>query len=87
MGYSELTAIPGIGKTFARDFARVQIETIEDLAGHDPDELFQALVEENLKESHKTSKNYLYVLRMAVYYANGGRDQEKLKWSYWKDFN
>lgn len=31
---------------------------------------------DNLQKQHATSKNYLYVLRMAVYYANGGRDKE-----------
>jgi hypothetical protein len=25
------------------------------------------------------------VIRMAVYYANGGRDEAKLQWNAWKD--
>jgi len=53
--------------------------------GKEPEELFKKLCTENSKESQKTSKNYLYVIRMAVYYANGGRQIEKLKWSAWKD--
>lgn len=46
---------------------------------------FRALAIANQQENHKTSKNYLYVIRMITYYAGGGRDAEKLKWSFWKD--
>jgi hypothetical protein len=51
----------------------------------DAGQLFHALRRANEAVDHKTSKNYLYVLRMAVYYANGGRDPLKLKWNAWKD--
>jgi hypothetical protein len=43
------------------------------------------LVAANAAVGHATSKNYLYVIRMAVYYANGGRDPSKLRWSAWSD--
>ncbi|MCU0709757.1 MAG: helix-hairpin-helix domain-containing protein [Pirellula sp.] len=67
MTKSNLLEIPGIGKTFVKDFARIDIFSISDLV------------------DHRTSKNYLYVIRMAVYYANGGRDESKLHWNAWKD--
>ncbi len=82
---SDLLTIPGIGKTFVQDFARISVRSINDLVGQDPEQLFLALQRANDAEQHKTSKNYLYVLRMAVYYANGGRNEAKLKWNAWKD--
>lgn len=82
---TDLLEIPGIGKTFVNDFARINIDSIEKLKDGNPEEIFDKLRKENNKENHKTSKNYLYVIRMAVYYANGGREGEKLKWSAWKD--
>jgi hypothetical protein len=80
-----LTEIPGIGRTFTRDFARIGVASVEELAGQDPQQLFAALCRANLAEGHTTSKNYLYVLRMAIYFANGGRDTSRLKWNAWKD--
>ena len=82
---SDLSLIPGIGKTFVADFARIKVRTIDDLVGKDPEFLYQELCKANAKLKHKTSKNYLYVIRMAVYWADGGRDPEKLKWNAWKD--
>ena len=85
MATSDLLTIPGIGRTFVMDFARVDISSVSDLVGEDPERLYEALRLANEAVDHKTSKNYLYVLRMAVYYANGGRDERKLKWNAWKD--
>jgi Pathogenicity locus len=82
---TKLSCIPGIGKTFEKDFARIGITAIEELRNVVPEEIFARLVFVNTADHHKTSKNYLYVIRMVVYYANGGRDLEKLKWSAWKD--
>jgi Pathogenicity locus len=81
----KLTAIPGVGKTFELDFARIGITSVEQLVGANPEELFSQLKIANALEDHPTSKNYLYVIRMCVYYANGGREADKLKWSAWKD--
>jgi nucleotidyltransferase/DNA polymerase involved in DNA repair len=85
MAKSDLLTIPGIGRTFVQDFARIGVVSISDLVGRDPDQLYDALRDANDAVDHKTSKNYLYVLRMAVYYAEGGRDESKLKWNAWKD--
>lgn len=85
MAKSDLFAIPGIGATFVKDFARIDVFSISDLIGQDPEQLFESLRLANEAVDHKTSKNYLYVIRMAVYYANGGRDELKLKWNAWRD--
>ncbi len=84
-GPPDLRLIPGIGKTFMKDFARIGITHLQQLRGADPERLYRALVRANEEELHPTSKNYLYVIRMAVYYANGGRAADKLRWSAWKD--
>jgi hypothetical protein len=82
---SDLRRIPGIGRTFVKDFARIGITQVRQLRGADPERLFRALERANEEELHATSKNYLYVIRMAVYYANGGRAPDKLRWNAWKD--
>jgi DNA polymerase/3'-5' exonuclease PolX len=82
---TKLSEIPGVGKTFEKDFARINITSVEQLKNAVPEEVFAKLIFINGSENHKTSKNYLYVIRMVVYYANGGRELEKLKWSCWKD--
>lgn len=84
MAKSDLLTIPGIGRTYVEDFARIHVTSINDLTERDPDKLFEALRHANEVVDHKTSKNYLYVIRMAVYYANGGRDESKLRWNAWK---
>jgi hypothetical protein len=85
MTKSNLLEIPGIGNTFVKDFARINIHSISDLADQNADQLFLDLCRANELVDHKTSINYLYVIRMAVYYANGGRDEAKLQWHVWKD--
>jgi hypothetical protein len=80
-----LRTIPGIGRTFTEDFARIGVGAVEDLAGRDPGELYATLSHANQALGHRTSKNYLYVIRMAVYFANGGREASLLRWSAWKD--
>jgi uncharacterized protein YdeI (YjbR/CyaY-like superfamily) len=82
---SDLLQIPGIGKTFVADLARISVCSINQLIGMSPELLFKKLKHTNDAERHNTSKNYLYVLRMAIYYANGGRDETLLKWSAWSD--
>jgi predicted RecB family nuclease len=81
---TKLTTIPGIGKTFEKDFARIGITEIEQLQHANAEQMFAHLTFVNTAEHHKTSKNYLYVIRMAIYFANGGRDVGKLKWSAWR---
>lgn len=85
MSKTPLTVIPGIGKTFAKDFARIGMHCVEDFLNKPADSVFDALAIANQQDNHKTSKNYLYVIRMVIYYAEGGRDVDKLKCSFWKD--
>jgi hypothetical protein len=85
MAETLLKTVPGIGKTLVKDFARIGLYFVEDFETKVAEEVFENLHQVNLKENHKTSKNYLYVIRMLIYYAGGGRDPEKIKWSCWKN--
>jgi Pathogenicity locus len=82
---SDLLDIPGIGKTFVADFARIGIHQQSDLKGKCAQTVYSILARANASDDHATSKNYLYVLRMAIYYADGGRDPARLKWHAWTD--
>lgn len=79
---SQLTLIPGVGKSIAGDLYNIGIETISDLVGKDPKRLYEL---SNKFEGVKQDRCLLYVFRCAVYFAEGGRDKEKLKWWNWKD--
>jgi Pathogenicity locus len=80
-----ITSIKGIGKTFEKDFARIGLNKISDFKNKNPEVVFEKLVVANLKEQHKTSKLYLYVIRMLVYIADGGEDWKLMSWNKWKD--
>ncbi len=78
----DLTVIPGVGKSIAADLRDIQIAMVSDLRGMDPESLYRL---SNERCGFIQDKCLLYVFRCAVYYANGGREREKLKWWYWKD--
>ena len=81
---SELEQIPGIGKTIARNLARIGVTQVTDFADADAEQLYEmwCLAAQNPSD---TDRCVLYTFRTAVYYANGGREPEKLKWWNWKD--
>ena len=81
---SELTDIPGIGKTIAANLARIGITQAEDFTDQDPEELYAKWCVA-AKDPSDNDCCVLYLFREAVYYANGGRNPEKLKWWNWKD--
>ncbi|MDR2063831.1 MAG: helix-hairpin-helix domain-containing protein [Candidatus Nomurabacteria bacterium] len=81
---AKLTDIPGIGKTIANNLKRIDITKAEDFAGADPELLYEKWCVA-ARDPSDTDRCVLYVFREAVYYANGGRDPEKLKWWNWKD--
>lgn len=79
---TDLRSIPGVGTATSADLRALGIEYVEDLRGRDPDELFARLT---ARQGGYTDRCNLYVYRCAVYYAEGGRDGELLKWWAWKD--
>ena len=82
---TKITGIKGVGKTLEKDFARIDMYYIDDFKGKSAESIFALLTAANLKENHKTSKNYLYLIRMVIYVANDGEDETKIHWNYWKD--
>lgn len=80
----ELTIIPGVGKSIAEDLRQIGINMVSDLTGKDPQALYDR---SNRHADVVQDRCLLYVFRCAVYYAEGGRDPDKLKWWNWKDQN
>lgn len=78
----ELTIIPGVGISIAEDLRRIGITCVSDLKGRDAQELYD---HSNIVTGKIQDRCLLYVYRCAVYYADGGRESEKLKWWNWKN--
>lgn len=80
---NDLKTIPGVGKNIEQHLRHIGIETIEDLKGKDPEELY---IKDCLFKGFQEDRCILYVFRLAVYYAeHETHEPEKLKWWYWKD--
>ena len=79
----KLRKIPGVGKEIEQDLLRLGIESIEDLKGKNPEELYER---ECILKGYREDRCQLYVFRLAVYFAEQEHHEpEKLKWWYWKD--
>ncbi|MCJ7855197.1 helix-hairpin-helix domain-containing protein [Lachnospiraceae bacterium NSJ-143] len=80
---TDLRNIPGVGQTIEQDLINIGINSVNDLCGADPEELY---IKDALFKGQKSDRCLLYVFRLAVYFAeNDIHDEEKLKWWYWKD--
>ena len=79
---NSLTVVPGVGKSIAKDLEKIGIKSVNDLKDKDPEKLYQL---SNKHVGKTQDRCLLYVFRCAVYFAEGGRDPEKLKWWNWKD--
>lgn len=80
---NDLTVIPGVGVSIARDFVDLGITKVSDLVGKSPEGLYEELC--RLRHAH-IDRCMLYVMRCAVYYASSStHEPEKLKWWNWKD--
>ncbi|MBN1690220.1 MAG: pathogenicity locus [Dehalococcoidia bacterium] len=77
-----LIEIPGVGKSIAQDLNNIGIYTVDDLKNRSAETLYDL---SNESAGRMQDKCLLYVYRTAVYYANGGRSSDKLKWWNWKD--
>jgi len=80
---NNLEQIPGVGKSIARQFRDIGIESKADLRGKNPDKLYKKLRD---FKAAPVDRCMLYVLRCAVYYAsNNTHNPDLLKWWNWKD--
>ncbi|MBE2218645.1 MAG: pathogenicity locus [Ignavibacteria bacterium] len=79
----DLMRIPGVGKSIANDLLNININSVEDLKGKDPQVLYDR---SNEYAGVVQDRCLLYVFRCAVYFAeNPEPEPEKLKWWRWKD--
>jgi hypothetical protein len=79
----EFQRIPGVGKSIAEDLWSLELRSVAELKGRDPQAMYDRLCE--MAGTH-IDRCMLYVLRCAVYYASHERhDPERLKWWNWKD--
>lgn len=80
---TDLLTIPNVGKNIKEHLINIGITCVEDLKGKDPETLY---LEDCENKGFQEDRCLLYVFRMAVYYSeNKFREEEKLKWWYWKD--
>lgn len=78
-----LQEIPGVGKSIAEDLYELEIFSVSDLRGKDPEILYERFCA--LKGVH-VDRCLLYVFRCAVYFASHKtHDPDLLKWCNWKD--
>ncbi|HEY1006931.1 MAG TPA: helix-hairpin-helix domain-containing protein [Sphingobacteriaceae bacterium] len=81
----ELSTIPGIGKSLATDLWNINIRSIAELRGKDPERLYDL---SNAFAGVVQDRCVLYTFRCAVYFADTPRElrePERLKWWNWKD--
>ncbi len=79
----ELQEIPGIGKAISNYLWEIEIKSVKNLKGKNPEELY---LKSCARQGEMIDRCLLYVYREAVYFAeNEVHDQEKLKWWNWKD--
>jgi hypothetical protein len=79
----ELTRIPGVGASIAKDLRELGYHRVEDLQGADPDQLY---AETCRRKGVRVDRCVLYVFRCATYFANSANpDPRLLKWWNWKD--
>jgi hypothetical protein len=80
---ADLTRIPGIGPSLARDLFDLGIGRVSALRRRDPEKLYERLCA--LRGVHQ-DRCVLYTFRCAVYFATEKRhDGELLKWWNWMD--
>jgi hypothetical protein len=79
----ELQQIPGVGPSLARDLRLLGVQTVADLRGRDPEQLYREL---QARLGHHVDRCVLYVFRSSVYFAGQPRPEPELtRWWNWKD--
>ncbi|MDX9772668.1 MAG: helix-hairpin-helix domain-containing protein [Bacteroidales bacterium] len=80
---NRLEAVPGIGKSLARDLRDLGIDDVSCLRRHDPEKMYSDLCR---LRGVRQDPCVLYVFRSAVYFARTDNpDPELVKWWNWKD--
>lgn len=78
-----LRHIPSVGASIAEDLWNLGVHSISDLAGRDPQDLYDRLC---ARTGTRVDRCMLYVFRCAVYFASTPNpDPDLLQWWRWKD--
>ena len=80
---ADLQRIPGVGPSIAKDLEELDVNSVADLVGWDPERLYERLC---ATRGQHVDRCMLYVFRCAVYFAETSHpDPALLKWWAWKD--
>ncbi len=80
---SELQRIPGVGKNMEAHLKDLGYDTLADLRGADPEEMY---LRDAARHGGTLDRCVLYVYRLAVAFAEDRiTSPEQLKWWNWKD--
>lgn len=80
---SAMRSIPSVGASIAEDLWNVGVRSLADLAGRDPQDLYDRLCQ---LTGVQVDRCVLYVFRCAVYFASTPHPEpELLKWWRWRD--
>lgn len=85
MSNTDLTTIPGVGKSIAQDLRNIGINSVSELIGKSPERLYDL---SNQVAGCVQDRCLLYVFRCATYFAETPqekREPELLLWWNWKD--
>jgi hypothetical protein len=79
----ELTSIPGVGLSIARDLRELGYQSVEELRGANAERMYEDLC---ANKGVRVDRCVLYVFRCATYFAESDNpDPHLLKWWNWKD--
>ncbi|MFZ2285721.1 MAG: helix-hairpin-helix domain-containing protein [Bacteroidales bacterium] len=80
---NRLEAVPGIGKSPAKDLRDLGIRKVTDLKGREPETMYNELCH---RRGARQDRCVRYVFRSAVYFAETDNpDSDLVKWWNWKD--
>ena len=79
----DLQKLPGVGPRIARDLLALNIRSVSDLKGRDPERLYASF---NRLTGRANDPCLLYAFRCAIYFASTPKpDPRLLKWWAWKE--
>ena len=79
---TDLQRIPGVGPAMEKRLVKLGFRSVAQLGGQTAEEIY---ARDCALEGEALDRCVLYVYRLAVYFSEGGRESEQLKWWNWKD--
>ena len=79
---TDLQLIPGVGPAMEKRLVKLGFRSVAQLRGQNAEEIY---ARDCALEGAALDRCVLYVYRLSVYFSEGGREPEQLKWWNWKD--